>query len=186
MGAMNVQMYCGTGMGRSAAAIGQGIRFACSGKTVFVVEFLKGKASMEYDYLRKLEPEIKVFCFDRFDVSYSHLNEEERREERIHTINGLNYARKVAATSECDVLILDEALDLVSLGIVDVKELISLIEGAGDDVSLILTGTDRCEKLWPYVDRVYPFRRESASKLIRFMAENAPAGFDHSGRNVPD
>ena len=39
---------------------------------------------------------------------------------------------------------------------------------------------------WPYVDRVYPFRRESASKLIRFMAENAPAGFDHSGRNVPD
>ena len=156
MGAMNVQMYCGTGMGRSAAAIGQGIRFACSGKTVFVVEFLKGKASMEYDYLRKLEPEIKVFCFDRFDASYSHLNEEERREERIHTINGLNYARSSRKDYFllCDVLILDEALDLVSLGIVDVKELISLIEGAGDDVSLILTGTDRCEKLWPYVDRV--------------------------------
>ena len=34
---------------------------------------------------------------------------------------------------------------------------------------------------WPYVDRVYPFRRESASKLIRFMAENAPEGCRHSG-----
>ena len=34
---------------------------------------------------------------------------------------------------------------------------------------------------WPYVDRVYPFRRESASKLIRFMAENAPEEFDLSG-----
>ena len=39
---------------------------------------------------------------------------------------------------------------------------------------------------WPYVDRVYPFRRESASELIRFMAENAPAGFDRNGRNIPE
>ena len=154
MSAKNVQMYCGTGAGRSAAAIGQGIRFACSGKTVFLVSFLKGKANMEYDYLRRLEPEIKFFCFDRFDKCYRKLNEEERREEKIHTINGLKYARKVAATSECDVLILDEALDLVSLGIVDVKELISLIEASGEDVNIILTGTSRCEKLWPYVEKV--------------------------------
>ena len=34
---------------------------------------------------------------------------------------------------------------------------------------------------WPYVDRVYPFRRESASKLIRFMTENAPEGCRHGG-----
>ena len=149
-----IQLYCGTGNGRSAAAIGHAVRYACEGKNVFMIRFLKGRAGLDTGFLKKLEPEIKVFCFDRFDASYSHLNEEERREERIHTINGLNYARKVAATSECDVLILDEALDLVSLGIVDVKELISLIEGAGDDVSLILTGTDRCEKLWPHVDRV--------------------------------
>ena len=154
MGTKNVQMYCGTGTGRSAAAIGQGIRYASSGKSVFLVSFLKGKASREYDYLRRLEPEIKIFCFDRFDACYSDLKEEERREERIHTINGLNYARKVAATSECDVLILDEALDLVTLGIVDVKDLISLIESSGDDVRIILTGTNRCEKLWPYVERV--------------------------------
>ena len=109
---------------------------------------------MEYDYLRRLEPEIKLFCFDKFDSDFSSLKEEERQEEKIHIRNGLNYGRKVAATSECDVLILDEVLDLVSLGIIDESELISLIEAAGDDVQLILTGKNRCEKLWPYVDRV--------------------------------
>lgn len=154
MGAMDVQMYCGTGSGRSAAAIGQGIRYACSGKSVFMVRFLKGKASMEYDFLRRLEPEIKLFCFDKFDADYSSLREEERQEERLHIRNGLNYGRKVAATSECDVLILDEVLDLVPLGIIDEAELISLIEAAGDDVRLIFTGKDKCEKIWPYVNRV--------------------------------
>ena len=34
---------------------------------------------------------------------------------------------------------------------------------------------------WPYVDRVYPFRRESASRLIRFMAENAPEACRYGG-----
>ena len=147
-------MYCGTGAGRTAAAIGQGIRFACEGKTVFMVTFLKGKASMEYEYLRKLEPEFKQFSFDRFDGCYSSLNEEEREEEKLHTRNALNYARKVAATSECDLLILDEVLDLVPLGIVDVTEIISLIEASGEDVSIILTGTARCERLWPHVNLV--------------------------------
>ena len=33
-------------------------------------------------------------------------------------------------------------------------ELISLIEAAGDDVRLIFTGKDKCEKIWPYVNRV--------------------------------
>ena len=144
-------MYCGTGSGRTAAAIGQGIRFACEGKTVFMVTFLKGKANMEYEYLRKLEPEFKQFSFDRFDECYNSLNEEEREEEKIHSRNALNYARKVAATSECDLLILDEVLGLVSLGIVDAEDVISLIEASGEDVSIILTSTDRCERLWPYV-----------------------------------
>ena len=154
MGARNVQLYCGHGAGRSAAAVGQGFRFACYGKTVFMVSFLKGRASIEYKHVKRLEPEIKLFCFDRFDDCYRNLNEEEQKEERVHTRNALNYARKVAATSECDVLILDEVLDLVPLGIVPVEEIISLIEAAGDDVSLILTGTNRCEQLWPYANRV--------------------------------
>ena len=106
---------------------------------------------MEYEYLRKLEPEFKQFSFDRFDECYNSLNEEEREEEKIHSRNALNYARKVAATSECDLLILDEVLGLVSLGIVDAEDVISLIEASGEDVSIILTGTDRCERLWPYV-----------------------------------
>lgn len=149
-----IQIYCGTGSGRSAAAIGQGIRYACAGKSVFVVRFLKGKASMELEYLKRLEPEIKQFCFDKFDQCYSSLNAEEQEEERIHIQTGLGFAKKVLSANECDVLILDEVLDLAAMNIVDSSVLISLIEAAGEETVIIMTGKSRCEQLWPYADRV--------------------------------
>ena len=81
-----ILLYCGTGNGRSAAAFGQGVRYACAGKSVFVVRFLKGKASVEIDYLKRFEPEIKQFCFDKFDQCYSSLNEEEQAEKDYKTL----------------------------------------------------------------------------------------------------
>lgn len=149
-----IVMYCGNGSGRSAAAIGQGIRCACAGQSVFVVRFLKGKASLELEFLKKLEPEIKLFCFDKFDAAYSDLTDEEKEEEKIHITNGISYAKKVLVTGECDVLILDEVLDLVAMHIIDVQDVIALLEAVGEDKKAILTGTSRCEALWPYVDRV--------------------------------
>ena len=155
-----VHIYCGTGGGKSSAAIGQGIKSACAGKTVFVVQFLKGKAGTELDFLKRLEPEIKLFCFDKFEKQFSDLSEEEKQEEIIHIRNGLNFAKKVLVTSECDVLILDEILGLPQRGIISVEEIIPLIEAVGDGVEMIMTGIDRCEQLWPYVDEVTEVKTE--------------------------
>ena len=68
--------------------------------------------------------------------------------------NGLSYARKVMVTGECDLLILDEILDLSRNGIITEEDLIPLIDAVPDGMELIMTGTERCEKLWPHVDKV--------------------------------
>jgi len=149
-----IQIYCGTGSGRTAAAIGHGIRYASAGKSVFMIRFLKGKAGLNAEFLKKLEPEIKVFSFDKFDKSYSDLSEQEQAEEKLHFRNGLNFAKKVLVTDECDVLILDEFLDLVALGIIDDKAALDLMDAVSDDVILIMTGTERCEQLWGKASRV--------------------------------
>ena len=149
-----IHFYCGNGIGRSSAAVGQAVRYACEGKTVFVVRFLKGKASVEYDFLRRLEPEIKVFCFDKFDKPYDDLSPEEQEEEAFHMKNAIAYARKVAATGECDMLVLDEGLELINMGIITADELRGVIESAGPEVRVIITGAMRHEELWPYADRV--------------------------------
>ncbi len=155
-----IHMYCGTGWGKSSAAIGRGIKAACAGKTVFVVQFLKGKAGSELDFIKRLEPEIKLFTFDKFEEQFAELSEEEKREEMMNIRNGLNFAKKVLVTSECDVLILDEILGLPQKGIITQEDIIPLIEAVGDGVELIMTGIDRCEALWPYVDEVTEVRTE--------------------------
>ena len=50
-----VQVYCGPGKGKTSVAIGQAIRAIGHGKTAIVIQFLKGRATSEVDYLSVLE-----------------------------------------------------------------------------------------------------------------------------------
>ena len=79
-------------------------------KEVFVIQFLKGKMTGSLDYLKRLEPEIKVFRFEREEAFYEDLSDEEKQEEKVNILNGYNFAKKVLSIGECDVLILDEIL----------------------------------------------------------------------------
>ena len=149
-----VQVFCGNGSGKSSAAIGKGILSAINGKSVILVQFLKDKNENEVEFFRKLEPEIKLFRFEKMEAAFNELNEEEKKEEVNNMRNGLNYAKKVLATGECDILILDEVLGLVDEGIIDYKELIPIIEAKSDDVALIMTGRILPDGLMDYVDYV--------------------------------
>lgn len=154
MGKRYVHIYCGKGSGKSSAAIGQAVKAACNGKSVIVIQFLKGKDAASLDYLKKLEPEIKLFSFDKFKKPFNDLTEEEKAEECIHIRNGLSYAMKVLTTGECDVLILDEILGLPKTGAITEEDIRKLIDLAQEDMELYLIGNDRLESLWPYVDEV--------------------------------
>ena len=101
-----IQVYYGNGQGKSAAALGNAIRFASQGKKCIIIEFLKSETNT--DYFEKLEPEIKLFRFERSKDGFENLTEEQKEEEKINILNGLNYAKKVLGTGECDLLILDE------------------------------------------------------------------------------
>ncbi|MCC8066870.1 MAG: cob(I)yrinic acid a,c-diamide adenosyltransferase [Clostridiales bacterium] len=155
MNGRKIHIFCGTGMGKTSAALGKGIREASAGKSVIVIQFLKEKNNeMAADYFKRLEPELRLFRFQKFPENYENLTEREREDECRNIKNGLNFARKVLMTEECDVLILDEILGLTDREIVTIQELRSLIDLAGESVELYLTGTCRCQELWPYVDEV--------------------------------
>lgn len=154
MGKSYIHIYCGKGSGKSSAAIGQAVKAACGGKRVIVIQFLKGKEVTEPDFLKKLEPEIKVFSFDKFRKPFSELSEDEKKEETVHFRTGISFARKVITTGECDVLILDEVLGLLRTGAVSEEDILQLLKMAQDDMEIYLTGQTRLEAIWPYVDEV--------------------------------
>lgn len=133
-----IQIYHGIGQGKSAAALGNAIRFAAEGKRAIIIQFLKSEVNTEY--FEKLEPEIKIFRFERTKEGFDDLSEEQKQEEIINIKNGLNYAKKVLGTGECDLLILDEFLGVLDEGIVSEQDIIEALEGRSITTNVIITG----------------------------------------------
>ena len=67
--------------------------------------------------------------------------------------NGINFAKKVLSTGECDLLILDEVLGLVEKGIITVEDLKNLLECRGE-TSVILTGISLNDQICMLADQV--------------------------------
>ena len=151
-----IQIYCGEGKGKTFAAVGQGIREASQGKSVIMIQFLKGNGEglKNNEVLARLEPEIKCFSFEKADCFFADLSEEEKQEEIINIKNGLNFAKKVLVTGECDVLILDELLGLLDYQIITVEELKALLESGNENMTLVLTGRYVDEEICAYADEV--------------------------------
>lgn len=101
-----------------------------------------------------LEPDIKLFRFERENESYDCLLDSQKKEERQNILNGFNFAKKVIDTGECDVLVLDEVLGLVDLEIISIEDIISLITLRDDYCKLVMTGRCLPPELEPYVDIV--------------------------------
>lgn len=149
-----VHIICGKGKGKTSFALGQAICAASEGKSVIIIQFLKQKQTEEIDFIRRLEPEIKLFRFEKSEKSFGELSEEEQQEEQQNLKNGVNFAKKVLVTEECDVLILDEILGLLEYGIVTAEEVRSLLQTNDGDVEVIMTGIYEGRELWDSVDMV--------------------------------
>ena len=149
-----IQAFYGTGKGKTSAAVGQALRELQHGQRITMIQFLKGKVADEFQVLDRLEPDVQIFRFDKSDVSYCGLSESEKEEEKANILNGFNFSKKVLETGESDVIILDELLGLIDLGILTEDDVEDLLRIQGDYRKLIITGTKLPEQIRAYVDEV--------------------------------
>lgn len=150
-----IQIYYGEGRGKTTAALGSAIQMASRGKNTIMIQFLKAKNEDEFGFISRLEPELRVFRFQKSKEQYGDLTPEEQQEEANNIRNGLNYAKKVLSTGECDLLVLDEILGLVAEGIVTEEELCRMFEHHNESTQVILTGQKFVEPLREIADAVY-------------------------------
>lgn len=149
-----IQVFCGDGDGKSSAAFGKGVLEASKGKSVIIIKFMKNKDENEMEFFSKLEPEIKLFRFERSEIGFCDLNEEQKTEESMNIKNGLNYANKVLSTGECEVLVLDEILGVLDEGIISSQDVKDILESKGEEVSIIMTGINLPDELRACADIV--------------------------------
>ena len=161
MDSRTIQVIYGEGPGKTSAAIGKSIQAVSAGHSVIFIRFLKGRNLDEYECIKRLEPDMKVFCFEKEEEIYEHLSPERQEDEMQNIMNGFHFACKVAETEECDLLVLDEILGLLDLGMITIHDLYRLIEHSGEFTSIILTGKYVPKELLQHIDIV------SEIKLIK-------------------
>jgi cob(I)alamin adenosyltransferase len=151
----SVIVYCGNGKGKSSSAIGHAICKAVGGENVTIIQFLKGNNQEEIKFLNRLEPEVRLFSFEKNSGNFADLNEEQKQEEIINIKNGMNFAKKVLVTEESTIVVLDELLGLLEQKIVSMEDMKILIDAKSEETELILTGTYMNEELMQLADAVY-------------------------------
>ena len=150
------EVYCGNGKGKTALAIGQSLRVATQGKSVIVIQFLKGRETHSLDFLQDVDNlDFKIFRFEKRDCCYEDLTEEEKAEEKSNILNGLNFARKVIATQECDL----------DCGIATVDGIIDMLKQKDESMHIVMTGWNFPEELRPYVDVITTLNTEETHPL---------------------
>ena len=143
------EVYCGGGKGKTTLAIGQCLRASAQGKSVIIIQFLKGRERRELDFLEELDNlDIKIFRFEKHDEGYEELN------EKTNVLNALNFARKVIATQECDFLLLDEILALPDYGITTAEAIGDILKMKDESMHILLTGRTLPDSLRKYADSI--------------------------------
>lgn len=149
-----ITVFCGSGMEKTTCAIGEALRAAQSEKSVILIQFLRGKVVQLEQMLKQLDPSLKMFSFEKFEKPYAALTAEEREEEIGNVKNGFNYAKKVLSVNECDILILDNVLDLMEFHIIEMADFLSLLAAKDEGVDLYLTGQHCPIGLVSHTDRL--------------------------------
>lgn len=147
--------YYGNGRGKTSSALGYALAEAGKGDSAIIISFLKQKDNDVSEFMKRLEPEIRVFRFQKSEKIYDDLTEEERMEENGNMMNGLNYARKTLANGDCSVLVLDEILGLLDREIISMDEMKILLDRREPETDLILTGRVLHDELLPYIDEAF-------------------------------
>ena len=147
-----IQIYYGEGQGKTSAALGNAIRKASNGQSAYVVQFMKGQ--LDTEYLTRLEPEVKVFRFERCSEGFDALDEAEKQEQKQNIQNGLNFAKKALVTGQCDMRVLDEVLGLVKEGMATEDQILEVLQAKSLYTDVILTGRDSLPRVFDMADNI--------------------------------
>lgn len=179
MTAHQVHVYYGGGKGKTTSAIGLAVRAAGARQRVLFLQFDKGhdpERAEHYSERRILRqiPEIRLIPTGcerirpdgtfRFGVTEPDLAEARR---------GLNEALAAVASSDYDLVILDEALGALAYGLVTEEDIVAILdahEEAGRPCELVLTGHKLPESVKTRADLV-----THVQKVKHYFDKGVPA-----------
>lgn len=152
-----IQIYTGTGKGKSTAAIGQAVRAAGHGFKVGFLSFFKDPEAFGYGEYKSLEKlGVKTFLFAR---KHPHFYKELNRDDVCQECSrGLEFIKELFQDPSWDMLVLDEVNIALRDGFLKEEDVLSLLDAKPDKLELVITGRGVTGKIIEEADLVSEVR----------------------------
>lgn len=145
-----VHVYTGDGKGKTTAAMGLAFRAAGSNLSVKVIQFLKPESvGGERNCAMDLGIEFESYGVDHMDGTP--VNEET---EGRCTAEAMESASAALSSGEYNLVVLDEIVNSIRLGILDVTDVISMLDRKAAHTEVVLTGRGAPKELIDRADLV--------------------------------
>lgn len=133
-----IQIYTGSGKGKTTAALGLALRAAGHGIRTYIAQFLKGQKYGELDSIRKLIPLITIEQFGR--DTFIHISEDANEEDIQKAQAGLKACFDAMISGKYQIIILDEINVALHFNLLEEKEIHRLLDQKPHQIEVILTG----------------------------------------------
>jgi len=162
-----VQVYTGSGKGKTTAALGLALRALGWNKKVCLIQFIKAtKNCGEIKIIKKQLPKFSIHQFANTKKIILRPTPEDKKIAQ----KTLKFAKKIINSQKYDLVILDEINPAINLKLIDVNEVIDLIKNKPKNLELVLTGRNADKKIIKNADLV------TEMKLIKHpFYKNIPA-----------
>jgi cob(I)alamin adenosyltransferase len=138
-----VQAFYGNGKGKTTSALGTAARALGNGYRVHLIQFMKnGASSLEEQTPGEISSLSKFdgFSFKRFGAGDWYIRGKNDLEHRKIVDEAFNYLKQ-SLNEDYDIIIADEILYAVQLGLLEEERVIDLIKNKPKTKELILTGS---------------------------------------------
>ena len=163
-----IQVYTGSGKGKTTAALGLAIRAIGHGLKVEIIQFLKGSSySGELFTAQRLFPQLQITQFGWGCPLSSLIRSgqtkckkcgecfsKNRDRENNLARPALEYAQNLIKEQNCDILILDEISHPLRHNLLDTFEICNLLKTKPANLELVLTGRDMPPEILAIADLV--------------------------------
>lgn len=138
-----ILVHTGDGKGKSTSAFGTAIRAVARGWKVAVIQFLKSG-----DWSVGEEKVGRQLGIDWWAMGDGFTwDSEDLEESQAIAMAAWERARSVIQSGEYGLVVLDEITYPINWGWIDIGDVVAVLEGRPDTVSVILTGRDAAEQL---------------------------------------
>lgn len=139
-----VQVYYGDGKGKTTSALGTAIRALGNNYSVHLVQFMKnGASSLEQEIPGEISSLTKFdsFSVNRFGLGDWYVKGKNDESHKKNVGEAFTHLQDSILSADYDIIIADEILYAVQLGLLEESKVIDLIKSKPKDKELILTGS---------------------------------------------